>query len=239
MAIAFRAVTGFTDGNGTSIASVAKPSGTQVGDVLIASVYLESSQAIGTPSIASTGDTWTLVHNTVVTATTPDFEHYVWICVVGNASSTIGVTWDGDAIWRDFMVIGHSGVDNTTPQDATATENTGSGTPATFLSITTATDAAWLVALLADFDGRTLSSWSSPLTERHDGGNVGGASGEQASAGASGDKTVTLSAGGSDWSAIMVALRPAEVAASGQPYIKRTEYVPHMAYGNTPLRRRG
>ncbi len=39
------------------------------------------------------------------------------------------------------------------------------------------------------------------------------------------------------WGGIIHAFKPT-VAAGGQPYIKRTEYVPHMALGQTPLRRR-
>jgi hypothetical protein len=61
---------------------------------------------------------------------------------------------------------------------------------------------------VADFDGRTLSAWSDGLTERNDSGNVGAAS-QNWGNGPTGDRTVTLASGGSQWAAFLIALRPA------------------------------
>lgn len=217
MAIAYQSSTSFTEGNGTSITGVSKPASTAIDDCLVAQWYGETGQASGTISIASTGDTWTLVHSIVNATSTPDLEMYVWICKVANTSSTIGVTWDGDAIWRDFAVHRFTGVDLTTMQDVTATENTGSGTPATGLGLASGTAGRHLVLLVDNFDGRTHSAWASPLTERNDSGNVAMASGEDTAGTDTGNKTVTLSAGGSDWAAVLMALRPAGGAPAAAP----------------------
>ena len=218
MAIAYTTSTSFAEGNGTSVATVSKPASTAVGDVLIAQLYIENNGEACT--IASTGDTWTLVHDHVNTTTTPDTYQHVWICVVANTSSTIGVTWGGGSFWRDFAVHRFTGVDTTTPQDATATENTGSSTTPTSLSITTATDNAFLVACHASFDGFAQSGWTSPLVEGNDSGNISMASGAQAAAGASGNKTSTQTSG--VWVAIMLALRPAAGAANKRRYTLTT-----------------
>src|SRR6188768_535714 len=106
MAVAYVSSTSFTEGNNTSITGVSKPASTAIGDVLVAHLYLESGTGA---SIASTGDSWTLVHDITNTTPTPDMTLYVWICVVANASSTIGVTWSGGAVWRDFAVHRYTG----------------------------------------------------------------------------------------------------------------------------------
>lgn len=217
MAIAYQSSTSFTEGNATSISGVSKPASTAVDDVLVAQWYGETAQASGTVTIASTGDTWTLVHNIANATPTPDLEMYVWICKVANTSSTIGVTWDGDAIWRDFAVHRFTGVDTTTLQDVTATENTGTGATATGLGLASGTAGRHLVLLVDNFDSRTHSSWASPLVERNDSGNVGMGSGEDTAGSDTANKTVTLSAGGSDWAAVLMALRAAGGAPAATP----------------------
>jgi hypothetical protein len=212
MAIAYTSSTSFTDGNGTSIAGVAKPASTAIGDLLVAQLYLEDG--ITGVSIASTGDTWTLVHQIINTTPVPDMQIDVWVTVVANASSTIGVTWGGGSFWRDFAVHRFTGVDTTTPQDVTATENTGTSATLTGLGLASGSANRWLVLCGVDFDGRTASSWTSPLTERNDSGNVKMAAGEDAAGTDTANKTATLSAGGSDWASVMLALRNAGGAAA-------------------------
>lgn len=217
MAIAYAASTVFAQGNGTSISGVAKPSGTAIGDVLIAQCYAETAGAAGALSIASTDDTWTLVHSITNTSSTPDFEFYVWICVVANASSTISVTWDGDSIWRDFAVHRFTGVDTTTPQDVTATENTGTGTTATGLGLASGSANRWLVLCECNFDEDARSGWTSPLTERDDSGNVSMAAGADTAGTDTANKTVTLATGGSPWATVMLALREAGAGTTFKP----------------------
>jgi hypothetical protein len=222
MAIAYASSTSYAEGNGTTVAAVAKPASTAIGDVLVAQMYIEDSGVNGPFTIASTGDSWTEVHNVVNTATSPDANFTVWVGVVGNTSSTIGVTWNGASLWRDFAVHRFTGVDTTTPQDVTATENTGTSATLTGLGLASGTAGRWLVLCGADFDGRTASSWASPLVERNDSGNVKMGAGADSGGTDTANKTATLSAGGSDWAAILLALRPAGGApATSRPVFPR------------------
>lgn len=204
--VQFIASTSFTAGNGTSIAGVAKPTGTQIGTALSALMYIEDAGTHGAYTIASTGDTWTLVGSITNTGSAPDFEIHVWRCIVANPTSTIGVTWDGDSTWRDFAVGAWSGVDPTNPLASNVTTNTGNSTTETGLDITTTEKYAHLVLATGNFDGFARSGQTSPLTERNDSGNVHFASGDQAAAGASGNKTATITSG--QWATVMFAWRP-------------------------------
>ena len=211
MAIAYASSTSFTEGNGTSIAGVAKPASTAIGDCLVAQLYLETAGV--TEVIASTDDTWVSVAEVSNATPTPDIYMNVWICIVANASSTIGVTWGGGSFWRDFVVHRFTGVDTTTPEDVTRTTNSGSSATLTGLGLASGSAGRHLILLGSDFDGRTASAWSSPLTERNDSGNVKMGSGEDSAGTDTANKTATLSAGGSEWVAVLMALRAAGGAA--------------------------
>ncbi len=226
MAVAYASSTSFTEGNGTTVGATSKPASTAIGDVLIAQCYFESAQAIGVPSIQSTGDTWTLVHAIVNATPTPDVEFYVWICVVANASSTITVTWDGDSIWRDFAVHRFTGVDTTTPQDVTATENQGASTTPTGLGLASGTAGRHFVMCTCNFAGDTSASWTAGLTERNDSGNVAMASGDDAGGTDTANKTATISPS-TEWAAVLLALRP----SGGAPAALRRYSLPSLGVG--------
>jgi hypothetical protein len=215
MAIAYVSTAGFTAGSGTSIAAFSKPATTAIGDVLIAQCYIESDAA--TLTIASTGDTWTLVPATgpaTNTGSSPDTNLWVWICVVANDSSTIGVTWGGGSFWRDFAVHRFTGVDTTTPQDVTATKNTGSASTPTGTGLATGTAGRHLVLCTASFDGNARSAWTSPLVERDDSGNVAMGSGADAAGTDTANKEAQTGGPDATWAAVMLALRPAAATAA-------------------------
>lgn len=208
MVVAYQSSTTFTAGNGTSVATVSKPASTAIGDVLVAILDIENAGEAAT--IASAGDTWVLVPATgpATNATpSPDLHLWVWICVVGNISSTIGVTWGGGSFWRDFAVHRFTGVDNTTPQDVTATKNSGTGTTVTGTGLASGTAGRHLVMCVGTLNGQTNASWTSPLTERDDSGNVAMASGDDSAGTDTGSKTSTITS--DSWNAILLALRPA------------------------------
>lgn len=210
----YLSTTTFTAGTGTTIAAQAKPFGVAVGDCIVALMYIEDGGANGAYTIASTGDTWVSAGSIINTGTTPDFEIQVWYCIVANAISTVGVTWDGSSVWRDFAMGLLRGIDATTPLASNVTTATGNSTTATGPSVTTTEDGAHLVFLTGNFSGVTHSAQTSPLVERNDSGNVHIASGIQTSAGASGGKSATLSAS-DQWAALLLALRPAGISAGG------------------------
>jgi hypothetical protein len=212
MSVAYVSSTTFAEGSGTSISAHAKPASTAIGDVLIAQCSIEND--VATLTIASTGDTWTLVPATgpaVNTTPAPDLQQWVWICVVANTSSTIDVTWGGGAFWRDFAVHRFTGVDNTTPQDVTATKNTGTSTTPLGTGLASGTANRHLVLCSASLNGQTHASWTSPLTERADSGNVAMASGDDAAGTDTANKTATITS--DSWTTVMLALRSAGAAA--------------------------
>lgn len=213
--MAYASSTTFAEGNGTSVAAHSKPASTTIGDILVAQLYIENAGEAA--SIASTGDTWVLVPATgpaTNTTPTPDAHLWTWICVVANASSTIGVTWGGGSFWRDFSVHRFTGIDNTTPQDVAATKNTGTSTTPTGLALATGTANREIVLLTATFDARTHASWTSPLTERNEGGNVAMASGVDTAGTDTANKTATITS--SSWMTVMLALRPAGGGPTGK-----------------------
>ena len=218
--VAYGSSTSFAESN-ANISGVSKPSSTAIGDVLVAVAYHEVDGGVSA-TIASTGDTWTSIHVLTNTTPSPDMTISAWICVVANASSTITVSGDVGALWRDFAVHRFTGGDATTQEDVAATENSGTGATATGLGLASGTANRHIVLLVANFDGRTHASWSSPLTERNDSGNVAMASGDDTAGTDTANKTVTLSSS-SSWATVMLALRTTggAPAAKAKPPMRR------------------
>lgn len=210
MAIAYTSSTNFTAGNAT-ITGISKPASTAIGDVLVAQGYFEQNGGVSAV-LASTGDTWTEIHNISNLTPNPDMNCYVWYTVVANASSTMSVTGDAGVAFRDFTVARFTGVDTTTPIDVTATENSGSSTTVTATGVASGTANRWLVMCTFNFNGDTSASWTSPLTERNDSENVAMAAGADTAGTDTANKTATISPT-VDWAAIMFALREAGAAA--------------------------
>ena len=223
MAITYVGVSTAGDSNGSGLTGVTRPS-TTTDDVLIADLYYESGTTPETGAIAFSNGTWTKVHHQTQTGTTPDFTHVRYISKYAGEGSTFNITWNANigSTWRTLVVTAHRGQDTSTPQDATATIQAGGSSDSTAIApgLTTVTNGAWLIYGEADFDGRTAASYTSPLTERSDFGNLAVASGEQTTAGASGNKQATLS-GASWWTAGLIALRPAGGAGPKAPPPRR------------------
>jgi len=201
----------------TSASGLAKPTSTAVGDVLVAQIAAFTNSASGPLSIASTGDTWTLVANTVTTNPPTTMELYVWICVVANASSTITISWDGDAIFDGVAIHRFTGVDTSTPQDVTATKNAGTGTSESSAGVASGAVNRHLV-LCTGNAGVSRSAWSTPLTEHVDLTVVAMASGTDAAGTDTGTKSNTLGSS-SDWCAVLLALRAPVFLGTATPSI--------------------
>lgn len=110
-----------------------------------------------------------------------------------------------------------SAVDTTTPFDVTPTLNDNNGSTTTWTGLTTVTDGALIVAVDVDFADNTTDfgppSGSTPtFTERLDTTLTYVATGNLATAGATGDKTHTNNGGGgAPWGSVLLAIRPGEV----------------------------
>lgn len=200
MAIGYRSSA--SDGGTATNVALTKPTGTAAGDVLVACFTVITTNAITPPAGWSTADSWTPL----------DFmRQAIFYRVCGDSEpASYTFSWGASAAYV-CGVSAYTGVDNTTPSDATASENADwSGTSLVGLSITTATDGAWLIWTMGSntggmsvtpptgFDERWEEPWARTGEQCDD---------EQASAGASGNKTGSTSS--STWAVTMWALKPA------------------------------
>lgn len=201
-----------TAGNSASTSLVVtKPAGVVDGAHMVLTAYAETATAL-----AITGS-WTAVHDTPQPSGST-FQQYTWVRIASSEPASWTISWGGASVWRTAGFMAFSGGDPTTIQDATATENSGTGTAVTGLSLTTATNGALLLLAEADFTGTTdaRSAYSSPLstTNEIDFGNVAMAYGSQDTKGASGNKAATL-AGSAAWTAHLLALRAVSLGIGG------------------------
>lgn len=213
MAIAFVA-TAQASGTGTSLV-VNKPTGTVDGHSIEVGI---NHQGATTATITPPDGSWTMV------GSPNSYDGTATLVVFRKIANSEGASWTFTAsISVDYgiLAVSKSGVDSGTPVDATPTANSGNDTSPIGLSVTTATDNAWLTLFVAANSGSVAITEPSGWNERAE---VGGKRNEvsdveQASAGASGNKTATLGASRA-WGTIMYALRPATVAG-GQPTSSR------------------
>lgn len=196
MAIAFRQKAE----SGPAVAAnitISKPTGTVDNDIMIAGVAVEDDVAITAPA------GWNSIGS--VDHTGQPFDLYVY----WKRASSEGASyqWTHSSAGRSGFIASYSGcITSGDPQDATATTNQGTGTSLTATGLTTATANSMLI-----FVGG-LWLWSRTVTppasfnERVDNTNTYLADLVQAAAGASGNKTATIS-GSDDWIGFLIALK--------------------------------
>jgi hypothetical protein len=230
-------VTTAGDSNGSGITGVSRPT-TTTDDLMYLDLYYESGVDYVTGAMAFSNGTWTIVETQVQTDTTPDFTHVRWRSKYAGEGATFNITWNATigSCWRTACVNAYRLVDTTTPIDATPTKQAGAdpGTPAVAPGLTVATADALVIMSEADYDGRNASppTGTTPTwTERTDFGNLAVADGPFTAAGATGDRSMALTAGGSDWCAGLTALRPATPggAAAQNPYTRAPLLHPVLA----------
>lgn len=160
---------------------------------------------------ATTPSGWTEIYRET-TLTNP--KGGLWIKVAsGSESGNLAVTMASST--GNAQMFRYTGVDPTTPQDATAQTYSNSANSNTVIpAITTVTANTLLIYANAGNSGTV--TMTAPGTERVDHGALGG-TGTKAGAlydeavagtGSTGTRTITLSAGRANWGA-MIALRPA------------------------------
>lgn len=200
MAIAFRNASGVAYAGGGSV-TIDKPSGVVDGDIMLAVIYHEND------TMASVPENWALISH--VDAGGASISSY-WKRA---ASEGANYTWNATSNNIGGSIAAYSGgLASGSPID-TSSENTGTNSTLTWTGITTTVAGAMLIGLMMKVSGGTTAdaaTASAPLTnnERTDVDGTGILDGIQASAGSSGDKTVTLS-GWIQWAAHLVALKPA------------------------------
>lgn len=208
MAIAARTATTASSAGATSIAP-SKPTGLADGDVVYIATCVAGGSGIGTaPNVSgftevSSKDNGTAIRVSLLRKV---------IVTASGEPSTYSISWDGTSRAAGAVCQAYSGMDTTTPEDATAVTNSGAGTTINSASggITTVTDNAWYLYL----GGLSGSSTTIPApTSYTEEGQVGGSRIElahllQASHGSSGTVSSGNLGSSKTWASIMSALRP-------------------------------
>ena len=205
-AVAFRSLSNTTYASRTNT-TVTAPAGVTNNDVMIMR-FLQGRVGLELTVTPPAG--WTEI-GTVTDIESAGFHVYSHLYYRVASSEGASYTFTHASVSSQAVVAAYSGVNTTTPLDATPTANSGLSSTSTALGLTTVTAAAMLVFVEHDFgDIAAASSPPTGLTERLDVDISYWADAVQASAGASGNKTMTNSnTGANGFATRLVALRPA------------------------------
>lgn len=202
-------------GDQTSL-NVTKPTGTVENDVMVAVVGLSAATG-GTQTITAPSG-WVQITST----SDSSFSQVTSFYKVATATEPSSYTFSWTTATRAALGLSsYDGVDTADVINVAGASNTGSGTAVTATGATTTVKGTWVVAAFASNDN-TQNSYTPPsgMTERVDVASTTDGTGNnavtlsladvaQASSGATGDKTATVSAS-SDWSAHLFALTPTQ-----------------------------
>lgn len=220
-AIAYRSASSGNNAGGATSLTINTPSGAAVGDVLIASIDMRIA-ATGSFTI-STPSGWQPIGTDMTTSVTKNFALYHVISSAPPSSYTFQLL-DGGAAYSTKAsggMIAYSGVDASNPINATTVGSYASNATMNAPSITTTVPNAMIVALYGAATGTTATQGSSMIERFDDASTSNGAASRttsagqdvlQASAGATGQKTMTL-ASAAVHTARTVALTPAPVVS--------------------------
>ena len=206
--------TGTAGKNSTTI-TINKPTGVVAGDVMIANIQLRK----GTVTLYPTLSGWTPIDSVNFENSGADHRCEVLYRVAGaseGSSYTFNLAGGTQTDGAVGGIVAYSGVDNTTPLDATGDYSIGSSKTISTGAITTVSPNAAVLMCVGAFESLTVGSFAttSPgaLTTLYGGssdgnGTVGAGWALKASAGSTGAGTATLS-GNKVWGAILLALKP-------------------------------
>ncbi len=211
-----------TAGTLNSPLTISRPANVAENDVLIAVIYHEST-AGGSLSGPSG---WTEIAGASgnQTAVSPAFRGSIWwhrVGPIGSEPTSYSWTWSG-GIFTSGAILAYVNVEQTgDPVDVSSfAASTASGTSATATSVTTTTAADLLLYLNAHNTTATVTP-PTGMGENADVQEMEEANRAQAAAGATGNKTGTLSAAGG-WTASLVALLPETGAPpAAEPPLRR------------------
>lgn len=221
MAIAVRSSGSATADVSDVGAAVSKPSGAVAGDVAVATVAFAWN--IGGPWSSSAPSGWTAIAENVgdsAGTTGQRISAYRRVIQAGDSSWTFSLSGGSSDYFLGVALQCFSGVDNTTPIDATGTGSNNSGSATISAgAVTIATANAWECIAAAAFNGPSITATGFTATD-----NAG--SEEYAAllynttpkaTGSTGTVTVSSSAGagGNELAVIPFALRPAPTPTTG------------------------
>ncbi len=212
-AISVRASATGTNGAGSTSLSVANPVGTQSNDVLIAQVVINSSSTVITPPAG-----WTLIRSVKSSSSVEQATFYK----VASASEPASYTWSfGSSQPATGTIASFTGVDITSPIDASSGKYNASTATVSFAQITTRAPNDLVLALVG-VSGNTTVTPPSGFVEDYDVKNMASSHGKTAEASHWLKATAGLTAVGSGREdtlsasnlAQLIALRPAGDAAT-------------------------
>lgn len=200
MAVAFRAATNLTAGNGTT-AVQNKPAGTADNDILVVFLYVEGGVSVSVPG------GWAQIatlHNL-----TQNYDTYIWWKRAASEGASWSWSWTGTQ-WRDGWAVALSGaVASGSPLDGTTASNSGTDATAECTAITLAETDSLLLACGGwwDSNSATPPTGSPTFTERVDTtNNAYCATASATASGTTGTKTITI-LGSTPWSSYLVGVR--------------------------------
>ncbi len=174
--------------NGTS---VARPSGAQAGDLLLASLEIDADPATVTGPAG-----WSLLMDTPAALGTAKAYHaQVWY-KVATASEPTSYSWTvAGAPYVDVAVLDYSGASTASPIDASSGRYVGITATPTTDSVNTAAANDLVVAIFVDYD---FGSWTAGpgMTQRYNVDSTSAQDAVQAAAGATGGRTATNTVSG-------------------------------------------
>lgn len=225
MAIAYRDGTHSGATSGTT-ATLTMPVAAVIGDVAIVVLVINANKSA---SLVSTSTAFVNLGNI---AADSNATYSAWRRVIqsGDAGSDFTWTWTTSDGWGLANAL-YSGVDNTTPEDATTPNFTmESSTAPTSTTVTTVTDNAWAIAVVG-IDGANSITAPTGYESRVEREAIGGGHKSVAIA----DKIITPAGatGAVDWAingsntpngATHIVLRPAAGATQKSPLFSRKPY---------------
>lgn len=196
MTIVVESVATAAPGGGATTTVCDKPTGTAEGDLLVALVG--GAFASGTPDVTLSG--WT---RRAWRVTTTMF--FAVLTKVAGGSEPTSYTFNNglSASTRRAAIMRVSGADPTTPFDGTPSTNDGSGTTITGTGITTGEDNS-LVCLAGNWSANSTTFTPAEGSGLVSMNRIGVAGAVQSSAGATGNKTATISNG--PWIGVVFAI---------------------------------
>lgn len=197
MAIAFVGDATGVDSNGGTF-NVSLHASSAAGNVAIAAL---TSYDNTTPSITFTG--WTQ-YRADAFSPSHSWVHYIYYRVL-TGSDPVSVTLPAE--YTTWYTATYSGADGTTPLVDTGSENEGGGTTVTGLGVTVTTDDSVLFASMVGYGSGLSVGFGSMTAREANYDSVNNFYDQSVSAGASGDRTATLSSNDA-WSVTMGVIAP-------------------------------
>src|SRR5207247_9221475 len=200
------------------------PAGVRNGDLLVAAVT-------DWPGQLSAPSGWTL-------ALLPTSNQGIWYRIAANEPASYTWTGSSDSTWSGTIDV-RSGVDNTTPLDASPDVNNGSTSSVSWPSVPSVTDMAWsLVVSTEDNNSDSITSPSGYTARAIQGGNSFiRTSTRVISPAGPGAPTATDSSSSPSWAAFSLLLRPSVAGTAitwqtNNAANSRVDYGTTTAYGS-------